>query len=163
MLYPVEMSEEELIRTIVQDKRLATKYLYDRYKGHILGMLMKILQDDALADRALAEIYILAYRKLHLYDPRRQSIFMWLQVIARNHANQIAGNAGIEVSGYDVISQRHQLFLDMFYLKGWKRKEVAIYFGIPVSDVARHLRMAILELRDQMEGLNSAVLPGPVE
>lgn len=58
---------------------------YERHRAEVMGFLVKLLADEALAEDVLQETFLRVYRALEQYDPER-SFRAWLFQIARNAA-----------------------------------------------------------------------------
>lgn len=58
--------------------------LYDRYAARILGLARKILVEQAAAEDATQETFLVLWQKGHLYVPERGALLTWLYRICRN-------------------------------------------------------------------------------
>src|SRR5947207_1138947 len=80
--------EIESVHTLappIQERDAAFRAHYERHKTEVFGFLICLLRDEALAEDALQEAFLRAYRALDQYDPER-SFRSWLFQIARNVA-----------------------------------------------------------------------------
>jgi RNA polymerase sigma-70 factor, ECF subfamily len=70
---------EESVRT-AREVRAA----YDRYGGELFGFLLRALDDRRLAEEAVRETFVRAWRAGRRFDPARSTLRTWLFAIARN-------------------------------------------------------------------------------
>jgi len=57
---------------------------YEAFGGELYGMAYRALNDDGLAEEAVQETFLRAWRASNRHDPHRSSIRTWLFAIARN-------------------------------------------------------------------------------
>ncbi len=78
-------SDQEIIGRILNGNTTAFKYLVDKYKDRSLALILKVTNDRALAEDALQEAFISAFRNLNSY--RSDAEFStWFYRIAYNSA-----------------------------------------------------------------------------
>ncbi|MEM9888344.1 MAG: sigma-70 family RNA polymerase sigma factor [Bacteroidota bacterium] len=78
--------QKEVIRWLQQKDKRAIPYLYDHYSAALYGMLVRLLQDEALAQDVLQEAFIKFWKNGHRYDSKKGTLFTWLSSITRNTA-----------------------------------------------------------------------------
>jgi RNA polymerase sigma-70 factor (ECF subfamily) len=74
-----------LSRTGLGD-RAAFATLYERSAAHLLGVVLRIQRDRALAEDILQEVYVNVWRAAQSYDAAQSQPMTWLASIARNRA-----------------------------------------------------------------------------
>jgi len=57
---------------------------YDAFGGELYRMTYRALNDDGLAEEAVQETFLRAWRAADRYDPERSSLRTWMFAIARN-------------------------------------------------------------------------------
>ena len=57
---------------------------YDAFGGELYWMAYRALNDDGLAEEAVQETFLRAWRAADRYDPHRSSLRTWMFSIARN-------------------------------------------------------------------------------
>jgi RNA polymerase sigma-70 factor (ECF subfamily) len=74
-----------LARTGLGD-RAAFATLYARTSAHLLGVVMRIQRDRALAEDILQEVYVNVWRAAQSFDAAQSQPLTWLTSVARNRA-----------------------------------------------------------------------------
>jgi RNA polymerase sigma factor (sigma-70 family) len=72
-----------LSRVALGDRR-AFHTLYEATSSHLLGVILRIQQDRALAEDVLQEVYINVWRAAQSFNPTLSQPMTWLSSIARN-------------------------------------------------------------------------------
>ena len=81
-----QLSDEILASRIAQGDASALEVLYDRYAAMVLGIAFKILDDRALAENLLQEIFWQVWQSASMYRPESGSFMGWLFRTARQLA-----------------------------------------------------------------------------
>src|SRR5215212_7074785 len=66
------------------DSEAGLRAAYDAFGGEIFRMAHRALNDDGLAEEAVQETFLRAWRASDRYDPKRSSLRTWMFSIARN-------------------------------------------------------------------------------
>jgi RNA polymerase sigma factor (sigma-70 family) len=74
-----------LSRVALGDQR-AFHTLYESTAAHLLGVILRIQQDRALAEDVLQEVYVNVWRAASSFNPALSQPMTWLGSIARNRA-----------------------------------------------------------------------------
>jgi RNA polymerase sigma-70 factor (ECF subfamily) len=80
------LRDEDLMARVVGGDSAAFEALYDRYAPAVLGTLIKILQDRALAEELLQETFWRVWDKATTFADERGSFRAWMFSIARRLA-----------------------------------------------------------------------------
>ena len=78
-------SDEVLIRRIANGDQLAMRSLFARHRLAIYRWLLRLVDDEALADDLLSDVFLDVWRKAGSFE-RRSSVSTWLLAIARHKA-----------------------------------------------------------------------------
>ena len=78
-------SDEVLIRRIANGDQLAMRTLCSRHRLAIYRWLLRLVDDEALADDLLSDVFLDVWRKATSFE-RRSSVSTWLLAIARHKA-----------------------------------------------------------------------------
>jgi RNA polymerase sigma-70 factor (ECF subfamily) len=81
-----ELSDEVLAARVARGDSTALDALYDRHASTVLGILVKVIGDRALAEDVLQETFWRVWKSASSYDAQRGSFTGWLFRIARNLA-----------------------------------------------------------------------------
>lgn len=74
-----------LVRSAAKDQQ-AFKALYDGTSSLLFSVLMRFLQDRALAEDVLQESFMKIWEKASSYSPEKSAPMTWMSTIARNAA-----------------------------------------------------------------------------
>ncbi len=173
----ISLQEDELISAIRQKEAIGAEALYDMYSGSLMAVIVKIVQNQEIAEDLLQEAFIKIWNSFNGYDSSKGRLFTWMVNLCRNLAidklrskdfrNQ-AKNQDIE-NNVTFIDERNntvfkpellgvkdlvknlkpeqKLILDLIYFQGYTHVEVSDELEIPLGTVKTRLRMAIIELR----------------
>ncbi len=79
-----ELSDEKLVSQVVNGDSAALETLYDRYASTVLGISLRVNDDQAVAEDILQETFWRVWRYAATYQPRLGSFAVWLFRITRN-------------------------------------------------------------------------------
>src|SRR2546430_1790914 len=96
------LSDEAVIALIARSDEQALGELYDRFGRVAYGLALRILRDDALAEDAVQEAVLSAWRRADTFMPERAKASTWLLTIVqrraalppRSHPRGAAGRGG---------------------------------------------------------------------
>jgi RNA polymerase sigma factor (sigma-70 family) len=158
-----------LARTGLGD-RAAFATLYERTSAHLLGVVMRIQRDRALAEDILQEVFVNVWRAAQSFDAAQSQPLTWLTSVARNRTidslrrahvqPQLKTNVSInddeETDVYDTVaddspgpldllsraSETRALAMCMEVLSPQQRQSVALAFfdGLSHAEVAESMR-----------------------
>jgi RNA polymerase sigma-70 factor (ECF subfamily) len=83
---PERLSDEILATQVARGNGAALETLYDRYASTVLGLALKVIGDQALAEDVLQETFWRVWQSAATYQPQRGSFAGWMFRIARNLA-----------------------------------------------------------------------------
>lgn len=75
-----------LVENLKSRDDLTFNKLYLDYSPALLGIIFRIVRQEAEAEDVLQETFIKISNSLHLYDPDKSRLFTWLARIAKNKA-----------------------------------------------------------------------------
>ena len=76
----------QLLARVGLGDRAAFATLYERSSAHLLGVVMRIQRDRALAEDILQEVYVNVWRAAQSFDAAQSQPLTWLTSVARNRA-----------------------------------------------------------------------------
>ena len=157
-------SDEVLIRRIANGDQLAMRTLFSRHRLAIYRWLLRLVDDEALADDLLSDVFLDVWRKATSFE-RRSSVSTWLLAIARHKAlsarrrrSDVELNAELASTVADPadnpelvlqkknreellrrslarLSPEHGEIIDLTYYHGKSIKEIADIIGINEATV----------------------------
>jgi RNA polymerase sigma-70 factor (ECF subfamily) len=81
---PSDTPDETLVTRVARGDSTALEALYDRYASRVLGISVKIVSDQALAEDILQETFWRVWQSAGTYQSQLGSFTSWLFRIARN-------------------------------------------------------------------------------
>jgi len=148
---------------------------YSAHAGELYGFAMRSLGDAGLAEEAVQETFLRAWRAGKRFDPEIGSLRTWLFAIIRNVVIDLgrarAARPGVAKEGVEAavepieesllawqveeamrrIGDQHRRILVETYYRGRPYAEVASELGIPVGTVKSRVYYALRALRIALE------------
>ncbi len=170
-------NEDELVQMLQQQDQQAFSYLYDNYAPALNGVIFRLVEDKALAEDILQEVFVKIWNNFSSYNKSKGRLFTWMINLTRNLAIDTMRSKGYKKQGkisgdensvsniqdnsfsinqFDSMGIRDQLknlkpdqrvVIDLAYFNGFTQDEIAKQIGIPLGTVKTRMRTAILELR----------------
>lgn len=158
-------------------EKIAAEALYYMYSASLYGVIMRIVNDNELAEDLLQETFVKIWQSFTSYSAEKGRLFTWMVNIARNLSidkvrskdfrnqtknQEIENTVNLideqkntvykpELLGIkdlvDTLRPEQKSILDLVYFKGFTHVEAADELGIPLGTVKTRLRMAIQQLR----------------
>lgn len=163
-------TQSELFYLLKSRDENGFEYLYDRYAGALLNVILAIVSNREDGEDVLQETFAKIWRNIDRYDESRGRLFTWMHKIARNTAIDALRTKGYEQRSQaitleetdallpvvqssstiwddvDRLEKKYSVLLKMSYFQGYTQKEIALMLGIPLSTVKHRLQMALKEL-----------------
>ena len=173
----ISLSEAELIKAIREKQKIGSEALYDMYSASLFGVIIRVVQDQELAEDLLQESFVKIWNSFNNYDETKGRLFTWMVNLARNLSvdklrskdyRNNSKNQDIENSVISIDEQRSttlnpevlgvremvnnlkpeaKAVLDLIYFKGYTHVEASEELGIPLGTVKTRVRLAIISLR----------------
>ena len=148
---------------------------YAAHAGELYGFALRSLDDPGLAEEAVQETFLRAWRAGERFDPQLGSLRTWLFAIVRNvvidlgrarAARPRPGTHGLEPAhdplddallawqveeGLRRIGEAHRRVLIETYYRGRPYAEVAIELGVPEGTVKSRVYYGLRALRNALE------------
>lgn len=158
-------------------REAGARWLTDAYRAHggeLFGFAMRALGDDGLAEEAVQETFVRAWRSRHRFDPARGSVRTWLFAILRNAVADTRGSRSLshgseqdEAAGSDTLERQllawqveealrrigegHRRVLVEVTLRGRTYEEVAHELGVPLGTVKSRVYYGLRALRNVLQ------------
>lgn len=170
--------QQELVALLRKRNKDAMHYLYDNYSGALFGAIIRIVNDEKVAEEVLHDAFMKIWDKIEAFDPDRGRLFTWMLNLTKNLSidklrskeikrSQKTDDISNNVYNIDRDNLTHQheedigvkellenlreeekLIVDLIYFKGYTQSEVAKEYDIPLGTVKTRLRMALKNLRN---------------
>ncbi|HEY3174817.1 MAG TPA: sigma-70 family RNA polymerase sigma factor [Candidatus Polarisedimenticolia bacterium] len=158
--------DHTLVARMVAGDQEALSCLYDRHRGLVFALALRILRDRAEAEEVLADVYLQAWRGAAGFNEQRGSVSAWLVTLGRSrsidrlrargrreavlneHSRSEPARAGESGAGeaagarYEVVAKRRRITQALSTLPPAQRSaiELAYYDGLSHSEIAARLR-----------------------
>src|SRR5881275_668561 len=80
------LSDEALVALVARSDETALAELYDRFGRVAYGLARRILRDDSLAEDAVQEAFLAAWRSADRFMPERAKASTWLLTLVHRRA-----------------------------------------------------------------------------
>lgn len=169
---------EELLARCALGDRAAFRALYDATSAKLFGVCLRVLNNRAEAEEALQEAYIRIWQRADRYAADGRSPMTWLITVTRNIAIDRLRARRVPTDGLDDVaepeapdpspeasaiarSEARRILscleemdperaeaVRAAYLDGWRYKDLAAHFGVPLNTMRTWLRRSLLALRE---------------
>jgi RNA polymerase sigma-70 factor (ECF subfamily) len=85
-LDPTQLTDEDLLVAVARSDEPALAELYDRFGGVAYGLALRVLRDATLAEDAVQEAFLQAWRSAGTYRPERAKASTWLLTFVHRRA-----------------------------------------------------------------------------
>ncbi|MDH4471286.1 MAG: sigma-70 family RNA polymerase sigma factor [Fluviicola sp.] len=174
-------SEEELVLLLQQKDLKAFSYLYDNYAPGLLGVIMRLLRNQAVSEDVLQTVFVKIWKGMEGYDASRGRLYTWMINISINSAidyskskqakketntSGIESNFGVvdrtnfttfntDVIGLkdqvDTLKDEYKILIEYIYYQGLTHDEAAKELDLPLGTVKTRVRSAVAQLRELMK------------
>jgi RNA polymerase sigma-70 factor, ECF subfamily len=83
---PRHLDDDGLLAAVARGDQSAFAELYDRYIGHVYGVVRRVVRDPAQSEEVAQEILVEVWRTVTRFDPSRGSARTWILTIAHRRA-----------------------------------------------------------------------------
>ena len=171
------LSDEALVALVARSDETALAELYDRFGRVAYGLARRIVRDDALAEDAVQEAFLAAWRSATRFVPERAKASTWLLTLVHRRAVDLvrreerrraeslteerepAGGATDEAVWLRYERERVQVALkqlpdqqrealELAYYGGFTQSELAERLGQPVGTIKSRMFTGLSRLRD---------------
>lgn len=172
-----QIDQDQLVARMQAKQADAFSYLYDHYSGAIYGAILRVINDEKVAEEVLQDAFLKFWDKIDQYDASKGRLFTWMINISRNLAidklrskeMKKAGKtdnietfvSGIEQDNKDhlqvdsiglkeamaTMREEERFILEMVYFKGYTQSEISKEFDIPLGTVKTRQRTALKQIR----------------
>ncbi|HZP72771.1 MAG TPA: sigma-70 family RNA polymerase sigma factor [Gaiellaceae bacterium] len=170
-------SDEDLVGRIARGDERALAELYDRFGTPAYRLALRILRDAALAEDAVQDAFLAAWRTAVAFDVRRGSASTWLMTLVHRRAVDVvrredrrragtlddlpvpSGEATDEAaelreqrrtvqSALAQLGASEREALELAYYGGLSQSEIAERLGVPLGTVKSRMFSGLARLRD---------------
>ena len=175
-----QLSDEALLAQIARGDEAALAELYDRFGRIAYGLAARILRDQALAEDAVQDAFLGAWRTAAAFDPKRGTASTWLMTMVHRRAVDLvrredrrktsqlddAPVASTETTDEQAAMREERRrvqaalaqlpadqreALELAYYGGLTQSELAERLGVPLGTVKSRMFAGLAKLRDLLE------------
>jgi RNA polymerase sigma factor (sigma-70 family) len=163
------LSDEAVVALIARSDEQALAELYDRFGRVAYGLARRILRDEALAEDAVQDAFLTAWRRADTFMPERAKASTWLLTLVHRRAVDLvrreerrraepiedAGASPAAGTAEDVVwlrFERERVQAALRQLPDQQREalELAYYGGFTQSELAERLGQPIGTIKSRM-------------
>ena len=171
------LSDEALVALVARSDETALAELYDRFGRVAYGLARRILRDDALAEDAVQEAFLAAWRSASRFVPERAKASTWLLTFVhrravdlvrreeRRRAESLSDEREEVVGATDEavwlryerervqgalrkLTDQQREAIELAYYGGFTQSELADRLGQPVGTIKSRMFTGLSRLRD---------------
>jgi RNA polymerase sigma factor (sigma-70 family) len=162
------LSDEAVVALAARSEESALAELYDRYGRVAYGLALRILRDETLAEDAVQEAFLAAWRSAARFIPERGKASTWILTLVhrravdlvrreqRRRAEPLERASEAAVSGADELAwlrfERERVQQALKQLPDQQREalELAYYGGFTQAELAERLGQPIGTIKSRM-------------
>ena len=163
-----QLSDEALLAQMALGDEPALAELYDRFGRIAYGLAVKVLRDQALAEDAVQDAFLGAWRTAAAFDPTRGTVSTWLMTLVHRRAVDLvrredrrrtdvlddapiaAGETTDEQAAVREERRRVQAALAQLPADQREALELAYYGGLTQSELAERLGQPLGTIKSRM-------------
>ncbi|WP_053990170.1 RNA polymerase sigma factor [Mangrovimonas sp. TPBH4] len=166
--------EQHIVELLEKEDKTAINLLYKYYSDSLYGVILKVTNDEELAQDALQETFVKVWKNAKKYDPKKAKLFTWLYRIARNTAidklrsfnNRFEKEVQIDQSNVYILptaslnqdvldlkehvgrlDEKYQIVLKALFFEGMTQQEASEELDIPLGTIKSRLKIGLRELK----------------
>lgn len=172
MTKPFPQPEAQLILHLQAKQTAAFTYLYDAYAPALLGTLLRLVKNQAIAEDLLQDAFLKIWSTVDQYDPKQGRLFTWMLTITRNlafdelRARKVQARANVYLTqhaddcsllphdelllGHSLTSRlepKYRAIVELVYYQHCTKQEIADTLKLPLGTVKTRFRVALQQLR----------------
>ncbi len=176
-----QLTDEALLAQLASGDENALAELYDRFGRTAYGLAVRVLRDQALAEDAVQDAFLGAWRTAAAFDPSRGTASTWLLTLVHRRAVDLvrredrrrtdvlddapiaSGETTDEQAAVREERRRVQAALaqlpadqrealELAYYGGLTQSELAERLGVPLGTVKSRMFAGLARLRDLLAG-----------
>ena len=166
------LEDLQAIERIKNKQKDALYHLYDKYSGALYGVILRICQNQTLAEDLLQETFIKIWENIQGYDSSKGKFYTWAYRIAKNTTLNALRKSDLLIQNEDLgvlkdigssenptdfsdlngainkLEPHHQQALALVYFRGYTHREANEEMGVPLGTFKSYIRQALQVLRE---------------
>lgn len=165
------LNEAQLVSNLQAGHSSAFTMLYDAYSPALFGVLLRLVNDQQLAEDLLQDAFVKIWTNRHRYDAEQGRLFTWLLTVTRHvamdalRARKVQATATAYMydrsavalcstreampyrSTFTLLAPQYEQILQLVY-QGYTKEEIADTYNIPLGTVKTRFRTALQKLKE---------------
>ena len=170
----VSKLEQHIVNLLNEGDKRAIPLIYENYSDTLFGVILKVTNNQALAEDALQETFVKVWRYAKKYDSKKAKLFTWLYRIARNTAidklrsHNLKFEREVQITDSNVyrlptmslnqdaidlqkhvgsLESKYQIVLKALFFEGMTQQEASDELDIPLGTIKSRLKIGLRELK----------------
>lgn len=166
--------EQHIVQLLEKGDSTAINLLYENYADSLYGVILKVTNNEELAQDALQETFVKVWKNAKKYDSKKAKLFTWLYRIAKNTAidkirsynNKFDKEVQIDKSNVYILptsnlnqdvldlrehvarlDEKYQIVLKALFFEGMTQQEASEELDIPLGTIKSRLKIGLRELK----------------
>ena len=166
--------EQNIVQLLEKGETTAINLLYENYGDSLYGVILKVTNNEELAQDALQETFVKVWKNAKKYDSKKAKLFTWLYRIAKNTAidklrsynNKFEREVQIDKSNVYILpssnlnqdvldlrehvarlDEKYQNVLKALFFEGMTQQEASEELNIPLGTIKSRLKIGLRELK----------------
>jgi RNA polymerase sigma-70 factor (ECF subfamily) len=166
--------EQNIVLLLEKGDSNAINLLYVNYADSLYGVILKVTNNEELAQDALQETFVKVWKNSKKYDSKKAKLFTWLYRIAKNTAidkirsynNKFDKEVQIDKSNVYILptsnlnqdvldlrehvarlDEKYQIVLNALFFEGMTQQEASEELDIPLGTIKSRLKIGLRELK----------------
>lgn len=175
------VENKDIVESLLAGEGQGYEVLFDNYGAMLLGVISRIVKNDADAENLLQDCFVKIWRNIGSYDKIKGRFATWIINIARNTAidftrskyfSQRRENQSLDTLVSSTVNIReeslspdtldvrqivgkltpqYRQIIEWMYFEGYTQLEISETFNIPLGTVKTRTRLAMNELRQHFD------------
>jgi RNA polymerase sigma-70 factor (ECF subfamily) len=145
---PENYGGHNIIVAVRQGDPEAIAKLYDQYSGVLFGFINRIVGNSVIAEGVLQNSFVVIWKNMAIYDPKKERILTWMLKITMNIAINALPETGIISNVNTGTSDCEYLnnTISLIFFKGLSLEDAAKKLEIPMEVLIPRMKMAFKQL-----------------
>lgn len=166
--------EQNIVLLLEKGDATAINLLYENYADSLYGVILKVTNNEELAQDALQETFVKIWKNAKKYDSKKAKLFTWLYRIAKNtaidklrsHNNKFDKEVQIDKSNVYILptsnlnqdvldlrehvarlDEKYQIVIKALFFEGMTQQEASEELDIPLGTIKSRLKIGLRELK----------------